>query len=171
MSYDESQWEFAMAAQIEVGSSVLTSWKEIAQYMGKGVRTVQRWEQRHGLPVRRPMGTDHKSTVLALRSDLDGWLSSAWASRAARDTSRAEDHMAKPKFSALKEGLRTTQALCTANQQLMEQFKQALNQLRETCLHLRNCELEQAMEVGLGGSGPFGHESQADRQRIAKQGA
>jgi hypothetical protein len=26
-------------------TSVLTSWKEIAQYVGKGVRTVQRWER------------------------------------------------------------------------------------------------------------------------------
>ena len=27
-------------------SELLTSWKEIASYLGKGVRTVQRWEQR-----------------------------------------------------------------------------------------------------------------------------
>jgi hypothetical protein len=33
-------------------SSTLTSWKEIGQYLGKGVRTVQRWEQQMGLPVR-----------------------------------------------------------------------------------------------------------------------
>jgi hypothetical protein len=29
----------------------LNGWKEIAAYVGKGVRTVQRWEKAHGLPV------------------------------------------------------------------------------------------------------------------------
>jgi hypothetical protein len=33
--------------------SRLTNWKEIAQYLDKGIRTVQRWEQQMGLPVRR----------------------------------------------------------------------------------------------------------------------
>ena len=37
-------------------SAVLSSWKDIARYMGKGVRTVQRWERHLGLPVRRPNG-------------------------------------------------------------------------------------------------------------------
>ena len=32
----------------------LNTWKEIATYMGRGVRTVQRWERELGLPVRRP---------------------------------------------------------------------------------------------------------------------
>lgn len=53
--------------------AVLTSWKEIARYMGKGVRTVQRWEQDFGLPVRRPIGSDKKA-VLARPRDLDLWL-------------------------------------------------------------------------------------------------
>jgi phage terminase Nu1 subunit (DNA packaging protein) len=52
---------------------VLTSWKEIAQYLGKGVRTVQRWEQYFGLPVRRPNADCHHA-VLALPEELDAWL-------------------------------------------------------------------------------------------------
>jgi hypothetical protein len=31
----------------------LDSWKEIASYLGRGVRTVQRWECEEGLPVHR----------------------------------------------------------------------------------------------------------------------
>ena len=31
----------------------LDSWKEIAAYLRKGLRTVQRWERTEGLPVRR----------------------------------------------------------------------------------------------------------------------
>ena len=33
---------------------VLSSWKEIAQFMGSSVRTVQRWEQQGRLSVHRP---------------------------------------------------------------------------------------------------------------------
>lgn len=53
--------------------TVLTSWKEIAQYVGKGVRTVQRWEHYFGLPVRRPNGGSHHA-VLALPDELDEWM-------------------------------------------------------------------------------------------------
>ena len=31
----------------------LDSWKEIAAYLGRDVRTVQRWERREGLPIHR----------------------------------------------------------------------------------------------------------------------
>ncbi|MFP5227602.1 MAG: hypothetical protein ACLGXA_08210 [Acidobacteriota bacterium] len=53
--------------------SVLTSWKDIATYMGKGVRTVQRWEQEAGLPVRRARSHDKKA-VLAIPQEIDAWV-------------------------------------------------------------------------------------------------
>jgi chromosome segregation ATPase len=52
---------------------ILNSWKEISSYLGRGVRTVQRWERDFGLPVRRPAG-HLKSSVVALRADIDAWL-------------------------------------------------------------------------------------------------
>lgn len=52
---------------------VLNSWKEVATYMGRGVRTVQRWEQELGLPVRRPRGKS-RSAVIAFKRELDQWL-------------------------------------------------------------------------------------------------
>lgn len=55
----------------------LSSWKEIAHYVGKGVRTVQRWEREAGLPVRRPQG-DGKGKVLAFPEEIDGWMHSAF---------------------------------------------------------------------------------------------
>jgi hypothetical protein len=64
-------------------AAVLSCWKEIAQYLGKGVRTVQRWEREFGLPVRRPKGIQCKSAVLADPQDLDVWLRSNWSQRAA----------------------------------------------------------------------------------------
>jgi hypothetical protein len=52
--------------------TVLGSWKEIASYLGKGVRTVQRWERHSGLPVHRPSGSS-KGVVLAFPPELDRW--------------------------------------------------------------------------------------------------
>lgn len=51
----------------------LVSWKEIATYLGREVRTVQRWEETEGLPVHRH---EHlkKSTVYAYPSELDAWF-------------------------------------------------------------------------------------------------
>lgn len=53
--------------------TVLSSWKEIASYLGKGVRTVQRWERELGLPVRRPKPNE-KQIVLAFPQEIDAWL-------------------------------------------------------------------------------------------------
>src|ERR1700716_4030828 len=50
----------------------LESWKEIASYLKKGVRTVQRWERTEGLPVRR-LGQDRTGFVFAYKSELDAW--------------------------------------------------------------------------------------------------
>jgi hypothetical protein len=53
---------------------VLNYWKEIADYLGKSVRTVQRWERELGLPVRRPHGDSSKSAVLAIPEEIDAWV-------------------------------------------------------------------------------------------------
>ena len=53
-------------------SEVLGSWKEIAAYLKKGVRTVQRWEAEMGLPVHRPVKAK-KGVVLAYSRELDRW--------------------------------------------------------------------------------------------------
>jgi hypothetical protein len=55
---------------------VLNSWKEVAAYLGRGVRTVQRWERELRLPVRRPRGKS-RSAVIAFKTELDRWLREA----------------------------------------------------------------------------------------------
>ncbi len=50
----------------------LESWKEIAVYLRRGVRTVRRWEKEEGLPVHRQLHRK-QATVYALRSELDAW--------------------------------------------------------------------------------------------------
>jgi hypothetical protein len=55
-----------------MATDIFSSWKEIAQHLGKGVRTVQRWEQNLGLPVHRPAGAS-KGIVLAYRAEIESW--------------------------------------------------------------------------------------------------
>lgn len=53
-------------------SDRLDSWKAIAEYLGRDVRTLRRWEGA-GLPVRRvPGGKGH--SVFAYKSEIDGWM-------------------------------------------------------------------------------------------------
>ena len=71
----------------------LDSWKEIAAYLRRDIRTVQRWEKDEGLPVHRHL---HKKggSVYAHPAELDTW----WASRRIH---LAEDEIPKP-LSPLK---------------------------------------------------------------------
>jgi hypothetical protein len=55
--------------------AVLASWKDIAEYLGKGTRTVQRWERELGLPVRRTR-EGVKSAVIAIPEEIDAWVQS-----------------------------------------------------------------------------------------------
>lgn len=54
-------------------SRVLNSWKEIAEFLDRGVRTVQRWERDLHLPVHR-IGKGPRSPVYATIPELKFWL-------------------------------------------------------------------------------------------------
>jgi hypothetical protein len=71
-------------------ASVLSSWKEIARYLGKSVRTVQRWELTFGLPVRRTGFGGPESSVFAVPTEIDGWIHSCCISRGHSEASPAE---------------------------------------------------------------------------------
>lgn len=52
---------------------ILNGWKEIASHLGRGVRTVQRWEVLYHMPVHRPAEKD-RSAVIAFANELDQWI-------------------------------------------------------------------------------------------------
>ncbi len=54
----------------------LDSWKEIAAYFRRDVRTVSRWEKERGVPIRRVPG-GKKGRVFAYQAELDAWLRGA----------------------------------------------------------------------------------------------
>ncbi|MGB7226475.1 MAG: tetratricopeptide repeat protein, partial [Candidatus Acidiferrales bacterium] len=72
-------------------SERLDSWKEIATYLRRDLRTVQRWEEREGLPVHRHLH-GKLGSVYAFRQELDAWFASREpeakpATKAAQETS------------------------------------------------------------------------------------
>jgi len=60
-----------MTAQ-QANGELLSSWKEISDYLGCDERTCRRWELSLGLPIHRMEGTA-KSRVYAYKGELEGW--------------------------------------------------------------------------------------------------
>lgn len=122
-------------------AAVLTSWKDIARYMGKGVRTVQRWEQDFGLPVRRPQGSNKKA-ILARPSDLDTWVAMRCTSRGVmvNKKNRPNDHGVSEtmkRLSALAGALESSRILCENNQVLMREIGEGLRNLRASVVSIK----------------------------------
>src|SRR5579871_2722823 len=69
----ESQKEFASADALGATSDRLNSWKEIARYLDRQVRTVQLWEKFEGLPVHRHFHA-RQGRIFAFRSEIEDWL-------------------------------------------------------------------------------------------------
>jgi hypothetical protein len=59
----------------------LDSWKEIAAYLKRDIRTVQRWEKLEGLPIHRHLH-DERATAYAFTNEIDEW----------REKRRAQEH-------------------------------------------------------------------------------
>ena len=93
---------------------IFSSWKEIAGFLGKGVRTVQRWEKTHGLPVSRPIGCA-SNVVFAKEEELVRWM----RNQDAHDTAVADSAEAQ-----------------------FRQFQECLDRLEETHLRLEQSLLE-----------------------------
>ncbi len=57
-----------------VAGERLDSWKEIASYLKRDVRTVQRWEKTDGLPIYRKSEGQKGGPVYAFAAEIDAWL-------------------------------------------------------------------------------------------------
>ncbi|HTD53918.1 MAG TPA: hypothetical protein VK670_00945 [Silvibacterium sp.] len=131
-----------MSASTSLDPAVLTCWKDIANYLGKGVRTVQRWEHDLGLPVRRPEGLDHKSSVVVYSRDLDVWLHSRWSRRLPHDapTLRHPNAERAALSTEITDGLRISRELRAElrllrgdHHNLIQQLASSLTLLRQNC--------------------------------------
>jgi hypothetical protein len=96
-------------------SPVLNSWKQIAQYLGRGVRTVERWEKELGLPVRRPR--NHPcSAVFAIPTELDEWV-------------RHDRHIVSPDYGRRNNSIAATRKQLAATSRTIHQRTRQLRQV------------------------------------------
>lgn len=72
----------------------LNSWKEIARYLARDVRTVVRWERERGLPVHRVAG-GRLARVFAHPHELDAWLAGGRSDAGAGDDLAPSDSRPK----------------------------------------------------------------------------
>jgi hypothetical protein len=112
----------------------LSGWKEIANYLGKGVRTVQRYEWQMGLPVRRPAGKP-RGSVVATRPELDAWVGASPIREAFHLARLAPDSEASTK--AIKSGI---QEMCRLRDEMLPlraELHSSLLMLKESILSLQ----------------------------------
>ncbi|HYX52219.1 MAG TPA: hypothetical protein VE783_02130 [Candidatus Limnocylindrales bacterium] len=118
-------------ASIAPAADVLNSWKEIACYLNRGVRTVQRWEAELGMPVRRPRNKS-RSAVIAFRSDLDRWLRQNPAAEAGRELPVSSPGKEMVRRDDLIQAVHRCQSLCAEMQQTLTGFSNAVSEYRRT---------------------------------------
>lgn len=114
---------------------VLTGWKSIAQHLGMGVRTIQRYERQLGLPIRRPAGK-MRGAVLATTSELDAWVAASPIRESfqltnVRPASPAHD------MDAIKRGIEEMRVLRDQMVALRSEVKDSTRSLRESIQALR----------------------------------
>jgi len=68
---------------------IIKSWKDIASYLGVGIRTAQRWTRERGLPVKQP-GAARRTAVLAISDEIDRWLLETSIRRPNREVEQPE---------------------------------------------------------------------------------
>ena len=73
MSTKDNYMDMRVQSGVELSRERLDSWKEIAVYLDREVRTVQRWEKREGLPVHRQFHLNG-ATVWAFKHEIDAWF-------------------------------------------------------------------------------------------------
>ena len=106
---------------------ILSGWKDIATYLGRGVRTVQRYERELSLPVRRPAGKSAAS-VIATKAELDAWVTAS----PFREVFRLpQDVDITPPLAEFRRRVQEAQRLANETAELRAQVRASLELLQE----------------------------------------
>jgi hypothetical protein len=108
----------------------LSGWKEISNYLGRGVRTIQRYEREFGFPVRRPAGKSH-GAVIATKAEVDAWVAAS-PIRRQFSLSRANVSSQRTTLEDLRIGMRTMSALRGQMQALRLELRVSVQGLSES---------------------------------------
>jgi hypothetical protein len=131
-----------MAEKTVRDTTLLSCWKDIASYMGSGVRTVQRWEQHAGLPVRRPTSHGQKSQVLLDRHAADAWMASRRLPMIGKSR-KGVRVSASPRASGLENDIHSSRQLRKAHHALTEQVDQHVRILTTQCALMLKLSLDE----------------------------
>jgi len=129
-----------MAATAVHQTTMLPSWKDIPNYMGCGVRTVQRWEQDAGLPVRRPTSHGQKSQVMLDRRAADAWMVSRRLIRKRRKGVRVGT---SPRSPGLENDIQASRQLHEAHHALTKQVDLHVRLLATQCALMLKLSLDE----------------------------
>jgi hypothetical protein len=124
---------------------VLNSWKEIAAYLDRGVRTVQRWHQDLQLPVHKVKNTRHAS-VFAYRVEIDRWLQAC----AKRSQGEGPDYSQRER-EATRHRADTTRELASKMMVLVGEQRDSVATLQEMMVRLREKHERTVAKRELGG--------------------
>lgn len=123
------------AKEKAIRPQVLSGWKEIALYLGKGVRTVQRYERELGLPVRRPAGRP-RAAVVATKQELEAWVTASPIREAFRLGSTTAPSQYLATAQEIRNGLGQMLKLRNDMHELHAELRRSTEVLRETVLRL-----------------------------------
>ncbi len=121
---------------------ILNGWKAIADYMGRGVRTVQRWELQLGLPVIRPR-KHSRSPVCAKSEEIDAWMRKPRAESIAVGSQWAEIG------SKLRTSLENHRTLRKEHRHLISDLAETRKQLRGKIRRAGNTHTRPAISIKL----------------------
>jgi len=120
----------------------LVGWKQIGDYLGISARTAQRYENKMGLPVRRPLGRS-RSAVLASQSEIDAWVQAMPLSKEfplARVSAQTHPPVSSGVHASVKEMYR----LCSQMMNLRAELVASHRELQESIAGIRvalNCSV------------------------------
>lgn len=145
---------------------VLSGWKDIANYMGMGVRTVQRHERYLALPVRRPAGKP-RGSVVATKAEIDAWVIAS--------PIREAFHLTRPGLPVattepIKNGIEKMTALRDQMEALRNEVDTLVHLLRESLQGLRRDLKQNQWRETLPLHNPvarFSNQEQLDRLAIS----
>lgn len=137
---------------------ILSGWKDIANYLGKGVRTVQRYEGELRLPVRRPAGRAH-GAVVATRAELDAWVA---ASPVREQLHKGTNPGAASSVAGIRQNLHEMRILREQMRGLRSEMKHSVRLLQASISQLQGCVREKDARPlykvrTIGVAGDFGY--------------
>jgi hypothetical protein len=140
------------------GIEILSGWKDIAKHLGRGVRTVQRYERELNLPIRRPRG-GASGSVIAIKAELDAWVTARPIGEDFQLLGAAVDNTAV--LDEFRRSMREFSRLQRESMELRKEHRRAVEVLR------KNLSQYAVARLNDGKYAAMPHEGSAGDRRIA----